>query len=73
MKALTFIVCGLICLASIRVLDPNPVPLSIDGAMIVQAGGDWCDVPKARKPVLDSPRHKLDYRQGAPYGDKGIA
>lgn len=74
MKGLLFILCGLIFLASIRVIDPNPAPMLIDGAMLVQAADDrFCDVPAYRAPVLRSPQHKADHRLGRPFNDRGRA
>ena len=73
MRALGFILCGLICLATIRLLDPDPAPMMIDGAMLVQAGGEFCDVPKRRAPVLRGPVHDAVPGAVANLKDKGIA
>lgn len=58
-------------LAMIRWHDEPP--LLIDGAMLARAGGEWCDVPAKRVPIVRSPQHRIDYRLGKPFNDRGTA
>lgn len=41
--------------------------------LMVDASGDWCDVPSKRAPILRTPNNKADYRLGKPFNDKGTA
>lgn len=75
MKALGFLVCGLLAILCIRAIEGRPQPLLIDGAMLAQVkADDWCDMHfRERKPLLRSPQNRIDYRIGRPFNDRGIS
>lgn len=59
------LVFGLLCALAAR---QERQPLLIDAGMH-KAGGDWCDVPAARPPLLRPPGYII----GRPHQDGGIA
>jgi hypothetical protein len=71
MKELLWIACALLALEWIEDATRDAHPLMIDAAAPVD--NRFCDVPAYRGPLLRGPAHKVDYRIGRPFNDKGIS